>query len=76
MTIPADQLSPAVLLDKDATRRFFGGTRPISVATLYRAIAKKIIPPPIKVVGSSRWILSECEEARSAMIARRDGGLT
>jgi predicted DNA-binding transcriptional regulator AlpA len=44
------------LLDRDATCRFFGGTRPINPATLYRGVRKGRYPKPVKVgPGSSRW---------------------
>ena len=36
------------LLDRDATCRFFGGTRPINPATLYRGIRKGRYPQPVK----------------------------
>ena len=51
------------LLDRDATCRFFGGTRPINPATLYRGVRKGRYPKPVKVgPGSSRgypnkWIV-------------------
>jgi hypothetical protein len=32
------------LLDRDATCRFFGGTRPINPATLYRGVRKGRYP--------------------------------
>ena len=63
------------LLDADATCRFFGGSRPINPATLYRGVKAGRYPRPIKVgPGMSRWIKSECEEARQHMIAERDAG--
>ena len=50
------------LLDPDATCRFFGGTRPINPATLYRGVRKGRYPKPVKIgPGSSRWLRSECE---------------
>ena len=52
--------------------RFFGGTKPISKATVYRMVKRRILPAPINVYGSSRWIGSECEAARRKMIAERD----
>ena len=56
------------LLDRDAACRFFGGTRPINAATLYRGIRKGRYPRPIKVgSGSSRWLREECEAALQAM---------
>ena len=47
----------------------FGG---IHSSTLYRGIDARRYPPPIKVrANTSRWLRSECEQALSAMIARR-----
>lgn len=60
------------LLDSKSVCRYFGGTRPIDPATLYRGIKKGRYPAPIHVgPGSSRWLRSECETALQAMIARR-----
>jgi predicted DNA-binding transcriptional regulator AlpA len=60
------------LLDLKEACRFFGGTRPIHAATLYRGIRFGRYPGAIKVgPGSSRWLRSECESALQAMIARR-----
>ena len=60
------------LLDLKETCRFFGGTRPIHAATLYRGVHKGRYPAPIHVgPGSSRWLRSECEAALQAMIAAR-----
>ena len=62
------------LLDLKTTCAFFGGTRPIDPATLYRGIKKDRYPAPVKVgPGSSRWLRHECESALQAMIARRVG---
>ena len=62
------------LLDLKEACRFFGGTRPINPATLYRGGNAGRYPAPIKVgPGSSRWLRSECEAALQAMIARRAG---
>jgi predicted DNA-binding transcriptional regulator AlpA len=56
------------LLDRDATCRFFGGTRPINPATHYRGVRNGRYPKPVKVgPGSSRWLRSECEAALQAM---------
>jgi len=60
------------LLDVKETCRFFGGSRPINVATLYRGISAKRYPAPIRVgANSSRWLRRECEAALQAMIERR-----
>lgn len=51
------------LLDRDAVCRFFGGTKPIHPATLYRGIREGRYPPPIKIGNnSSRWLRLECQE--------------
>ena len=61
-------MQPLELLDRDATCRFFGGTRPINPATLYLGVRKGRYPKPVKVgPGSSRWLRSECEAALARM---------
>jgi predicted DNA-binding transcriptional regulator AlpA len=56
------------LLDRGEVCRFFGGTRPINPATLYRGIRKGRYPAPVKVgPGSSRWLRDECETALRVM---------
>lgn len=69
----ADAPKP-VLMDVAETCRFFGGVNsPLNPATLYRGIKTKKYPRPIKVgPGTSRWLLSECEQALQKMIAERD----
>jgi len=60
------------LLDRNAVCCFFGGTRPINPATLYRGVRKGRYPKPVKVgPGSSRWLLAECKEALDRLICRR-----
>ena len=60
------------LLDKVAVCQFFGGTRPLNAATLYRGIRKGRFPKPVKVgPGSSRWLRAECEAALQAMAEGR-----
>jgi predicted DNA-binding transcriptional regulator AlpA len=60
------------LLDRDAVCAFFGGTRPIDAATLYRGASNGRYPRPVKVgPGSSRWLRSECEAALQAMVDGR-----
>jgi predicted DNA-binding transcriptional regulator AlpA len=64
--------SLANLLDRREVCRFFGGTRPLNPATLYRGIRRGHFPRPVKVgPGSSRWLRDECETALQAMLARR-----
>jgi predicted DNA-binding transcriptional regulator AlpA len=60
------------LLDRRAVCRLLGGSRPIHVSTLYRTFIKKgLLPKPIKVCGSSRWLRRECEEALRQMVEGR-----
>jgi predicted DNA-binding transcriptional regulator AlpA len=61
------------LLDRDATCAFFGGSRPIHFATLYRGIGAGRYPKPIRVgPNTARWLRSECESALRKLIAERD----
>ncbi len=65
-------MHPDELLDRPAVCRYFGGSRPINPATLYRGIRAGRLPAPIKVgPGASRWLRSECEAALQAMIDGR-----
>jgi predicted DNA-binding transcriptional regulator AlpA len=59
------------LLDRTAACEFFGGTRPLHPATLYRGARLGRYPRPIKVGALSRWLRHECEAALEAMIAGR-----
>ena len=60
------------LLDRREVCRFFGGTRPLNPATLYRGVRKGRFPKPVKVgPGSSRWLRDECEAALRAMVEGR-----
>jgi predicted DNA-binding transcriptional regulator AlpA len=56
------------LLNRNEVCRFFGGINP---ATLYRKIRQGVLPKPVKIGGSSRWLLSECEAALQAMVDGR-----
>ncbi len=60
------------LLDRAAACRFFGGSRPINPATLYRGIRLGRYPQPVKIgPGTSRWLRSECEAALARMVEGR-----
>jgi predicted DNA-binding transcriptional regulator AlpA len=60
------------LLDRNAACEFFGGTRPINAATLYRGVRLGRYPRPVKVgPGSSRWLREECESALARMVEGR-----
>jgi predicted DNA-binding transcriptional regulator AlpA len=57
------------LLDRKAVQAFFGGTKPLHAATVYRHIRAGLIPAPIKIsAGCSRWSLMECEAALAKMM--------
>jgi predicted DNA-binding transcriptional regulator AlpA len=47
------QIPNPALLDAKAVAAFFGGTRPLNLATLYRGIRCGRFPPPVHVGGSS-----------------------
>ena len=58
------------LMDEAATCRFFGG---IHQATLRRGVIAGRYPAPFKIApNTNRWLRSECEAARQALIAARD----
>jgi predicted DNA-binding transcriptional regulator AlpA len=64
------------LLDRAEVCRFFGGTKPINPATLYRGIREGRYPRPVKIGvtllgGSSRWLRAECEAALQSMVEGR-----
>jgi predicted DNA-binding transcriptional regulator AlpA len=59
------------LLDRKEVCRLLGGSRPINPATLYRHIRKGLLPRPIKLGGSSRWLLTEIEASLQQMIGGR-----
>jgi hypothetical protein len=53
---------------------FFGGSKPLHPATVYRGIKEGRIPRPYHPSpGISRWEPDECHAARVRMIAERDG---
>jgi predicted DNA-binding transcriptional regulator AlpA len=59
------------LLDRRAACEFFGGTRPINPATLYRGIRKGLYPRPVKIGTLSRWLRSEVEACLQHMVHGR-----
>lgn len=56
------------LLARREVCQFFGQINP---STLYRQIKKGLLPPPVKVGGSSRWLREECEAALQSMVEVR-----
>jgi predicted DNA-binding transcriptional regulator AlpA len=62
------------LIDKREVCRLFGGSKPIDASTLYRGIAAKRYPKPVKVgPGSSRWLRSEVDACLRQMTEARHG---
>jgi predicted DNA-binding transcriptional regulator AlpA len=59
------------LIDIKAARRKAGGTKPVHASTLYRLVRRGLLPKPIKIGGSSRWIEDEFDAALAAMAVRR-----
>jgi predicted DNA-binding transcriptional regulator AlpA len=54
--------APAKLLTMTETCQFFGGSKPINPATLYRGIKAGRYPAPVKIGPNiSRWLLARCE---------------
>ena len=56
------------LLNRHEVCHYFGGINP---ATLYRKIRQGVLPKPVKIGGSSRWLRSECEAVLKAMVDGR-----
>lgn len=70
--VPAPDLS-ATGWDIHVVRAYFGGSKPLDAATIYRAVKDGRIPPPYHPSpGVSRWVPDECHAARAAMIAQRN----
>jgi predicted DNA-binding transcriptional regulator AlpA len=49
--------------------KYFGGSKPLHPATIYRHIKNGLISPPDHIGGSSRWRASKCRADKQAMIA-------
>jgi predicted DNA-binding transcriptional regulator AlpA len=61
------------LLDIEAVCRFFGGSKPLHPATIYRGVGKRY-PRPIRVSPNvNRWLRIECEAALRAMLETSRG---
>jgi predicted DNA-binding transcriptional regulator AlpA len=59
------------LLDIDEVCAFFGGSKPLHPATIYRGVGR-LYPKPLKVDRQSvRWLRSECEAALREMASAR-----
>jgi predicted DNA-binding transcriptional regulator AlpA len=52
--------------------KFFGGSKPLDPATVYRGVKSGRFPPPYHPSpGISRWDPGECHEARAAQLKQR-----
>jgi predicted DNA-binding transcriptional regulator AlpA len=70
---PPTTTAPIEFWDRPAVLKFFGGSRPLHVSTLYRGMKSGRYPKPVHVSGNSvRWLRSECEAAAQRMLAARD----
>jgi predicted DNA-binding transcriptional regulator AlpA len=70
-TSPTTSASPsnsAALINRRAVCAYFGG---INASTLYRGIRVGRFPRPVRVGGSSRWLLSECQAVLRGMMEAR-----
>jgi predicted DNA-binding transcriptional regulator AlpA len=53
------------LWDRAFVLRFFGGSRPLHVSTLYRGVRSGLYPQPVNVAPNTvRWLGHECRAAR------------
>lgn len=60
------------LWDRATVLKFFGGTKPIHISTLYRGVHSGLYPPPMNVSPNVvRWIGSECRAAQQRMLSQR-----
>jgi len=64
-------IAPVLISDVEAAR-ILGCSR----ATIWRRVADKTLPQPIKVGGLTRWVVSEVQEAIEKRIAMRDAEAT
>jgi predicted DNA-binding transcriptional regulator AlpA len=63
------QIDADGLYDLDAVCRYFGGTKPLHPATIYRGIEIGRYPRPVRVsTNANRWLGRELKEARQALI--------
>jgi predicted DNA-binding transcriptional regulator AlpA len=59
------------LLDLRALRIRVGGSRPVHGSTVYRLIARGLLPKPLHIGASSRWLRQEVEAALARMMEAR-----
>lgn len=62
------------LLDTRAVCQFFGGSKPLDPATLYRGVRAGRYPKPFRISPRrNRWKLDECQAALKVLVAKRNG---
>jgi predicted DNA-binding transcriptional regulator AlpA len=72
MPTPPDQQTQIEFWDRPTVLKFFGGSRPLHVSTLYRGVHRGRYPKPVNVAGNAvRWVRSECEAAAQRMLNER-----
>jgi predicted DNA-binding transcriptional regulator AlpA len=59
------------LIDIQELRRLVGGNRLPDASTIYRHVQKGILPKPIRIGGSSRWVRRECKDALRRLMEGR-----
>lgn len=57
-----------MLININKVMELFG----VKKSAIYKMISDGILPAPIKVGGSSRWLSNEIEDSVNSMIARRN----
>jgi predicted DNA-binding transcriptional regulator AlpA len=66
--LPASVAPTDDLLDIGAVCRFFGGSKPLHPATIYRGLGVRY-PRPVRVSPNvNRWLRSECLAALKAIV--------
>lgn len=63
------QIEEDGLYDLDAVCRYFGGTKPLHPATIYRGIEAGRYPRPVRVsTNANRWLGRELKAYRQALV--------
>ena len=60
------------LLDIGEVCAFFGGSKPLHPATIYRGLGTRYLKPVKCGSNTNRWLRSECEAKLREMVAGRD----
>jgi hypothetical protein len=64
------QPEPPDLMDESAIGEFFGGTKPLSRATVRRYVERGWLPVPMKLGTLNRWRRTDIEAARAKLLAQ------